>query len=457
MFPGLGNGGYDVETYVLDLVYDDATRLVRGRVTVVAAAKRVLSRFNLDSYGLAVDSVRVGDRVAGYAHDGAELVVTPAASIRPGERFVVTVDYAADPRLVPQPSGGFVATDDGFALATQPAGARTVFPSNDHPSDKAYFLIRVTAPAGKLGVASGTRVARRTHGDGSTTYVYRPRDPMATSNLQVAVGDYAVVNRGVVDGLLRRDVVSPDRRDDVESTLTLARRQIGWLRPYLGRFPLEAYGLLPLDDEDADSFGFTALETQTLTLYTPEFLERDEDEIGSHLMHELVHSWFGNSVTPSDWSALWLSEGHAELYALTYRYARGWSDRQGFTRLAERMRYAYRLGDVWRALLGPVARPDADRLFDDQRYTGGALVLFALRERVGADTFAAIERAFLTRFRNRSAGTEDFIDVATAVSGDRGVRPFLERWLYRTTTPPMPNHPDWVADPVPPLFEALRG
>jgi aminopeptidase N len=120
------------------------------------------------------------------------------------------------------------------------------------------------------------------------------------------------------------------------------------------------------------------------------------------------------------------------------------------------MKYAYRLGDIWRSTSGPVAKPNADNLWDAQRYTGAALVLYALWELIGADKFSRIELAFLHEFKNQSASTEDFIDLAVAVSGNASVRPFLEDWVYDMATPPMPNHPDWVVDPVPPTLTATQ-
>ena len=32
------------------------------------------------------------------------------------------------------------------------------------------------------------------------------------------------------------------------------------------------------------------------------------------MVHELAHQWFGNSVSPWEWSDLWLNEGHASWY-----------------------------------------------------------------------------------------------------------------------------------------------
>jgi aminopeptidase N len=86
-------------------------------------------------------------------------------------------------------------------------------------------------------------------------------------------------------------------------------------------------------------------------------------------------------------------------------------------------------------------------MFSRQVYHGGALVLYALRQVVGAATFQRIERVWVQRYRDRTASTADFIALASQVSG-RDLGAFLRDWLYGTKTPPMPGHPDWTVDPV---------
>jgi aminopeptidase N len=81
-------------------------------------------------------------------------------------------------------------------------------------------------------------------------------------------------------------------------------------------------------------------------------------------------------------------------------------------------------------------------------YLGGALVLYALRQKVGDEAFDAIERAWVSRYEGKSASTDDFIALASEVSGE-DLTAFLGRWVYGTETPPMPGHPDWTVEPVP--------
>lgn len=446
VFPKLGNGGYDALRYDLDFTYQPDDKTVDAKTRMIARATQDLSRFDLDAAGLDITALRVNGREAEHRQDGEELVVTPAHPLPEGVPFVVTVSYTADPATTAENSG-WVPTKHGFALANQPAGAHTVFPSNDHPSDKAFYRFHITAPDGTIGVANGRPVGKRPHADGTTTYAYRSTHPIATELVQVAVGDYEVVDRGWSGGVRLRDVVPTGRRAQLEPALELTRGQLDWISDRLGDFPQGAYGLLPVNTSDPDAFDFTGLETQTLTLYKPDFLTQPEDEIGSHMMHELTHSWFGNSVTPENWSSLWINEGHADYYGLRYRYERGWPDSNGFTTFEQRMKYTYSLGDAWREESGPVAKPTADNIFDAQRYTGAVLVLYALHEKVGPETFDRIERAILSRYADDTVSTEEYIDTAVEVSGNDDVRPFLRKWLYGTKTPPMPGHPDWTVDP----------
>ncbi|MFE9773442.1 M1 family metallopeptidase [Streptomyces sp. NPDC005931] len=452
VYPDLGNGGYRVSAYHLDLAYDAATKLVDATATLRIRTDQPLTRFSLDALGLDIRSVRVAGRGAGFEQIGEKLRITPARPLPADSPVTVCVKYTADPRRA-LPHTGWVATPDGFAVCCQPRSAHTVFPCNDHPSDKAGFTFRITVPNGLRGVASGRLVRTEQLAGDRTAYTYRSRSPIATEVVQITVGDYVVKDRPGPHGLPLRDVVPTARADALEPALSLTPGLVEWIEQRLGAYPFETYGLLPCNSDDPNAFDFTGLETQTLTIYKPNYLLQEEKKIGSHMMHELVHSYFGNSVSPATWADLWLNEGHADFYGLLYRYERGWADSLGLTSLEARMKDTYARGDQWRRDSGPVAAPNAVNLFDSQRYLGGVLVLYALRQQIGAEAFGAVERTFLERYRDSTASTQDYIAVASEVSG-QDVSGFLRDWLYGTKTPRMPGHPDWTVTPVTPSLAA---
>jgi aminopeptidase N len=117
------------------------------------------------------------------------------------------------------------------------------------------------------------------------------------------------------------------------------------------------------------------------------------------------------------------------------------------------MRRAYGQSDKWRAAGGPPAAPEPPipgqkiSIFRPVVYDGGALVLYALRQQIGAQAFERLERSWVTYYRDGHASTADFITLASAISG-QDLSGFLRSWLYDARTPPMPGHPDWKAEPL---------
>jgi aminopeptidase N len=451
LYPTLGNGGYDALHYGLSLRYATSAPAqgIDGTMTMRARAKKALSRFNLDFNGKSVGSVAVNGRPATWTRSGEELVITAARPIRKHARFVVTVrHFTADP-VVPDPdeflSAAFIITPDGSVTAGQPGAMHDVFPSNDHPRDKATFSFRFDVPKGTTAVANGVRTGRRTHGDRSI-WTYQQRQPMATELTQLAVGDFTVIRRRSVDGVRVRDVVPTRLVSRFRDDLAVERSQLRYLRKRVGPYPFDTYGSLVVDS----TLGF-ALETQTLSLYGTPWFDLPRSVWDPVMAHELAHQWFGNSVAPWEWSDVWLNEGHASWYEFTYAEDRGLLEgHAGFPTLDGLMRSVYNAGDIYRDAFGPVARPlsgDVLDVFSPNVYEGGALVLYALRQKVGAADFQRIERAWVRRYEGRSASTADFVRLASRVSG-QDLRGFLRAWLYGTTTPAMPGHPDWTAQPV---------
>ncbi len=465
LFPSLGNGGYDVLHYHLDLRYATSapSQPIDGTATIVARATQSLSRFNLDFGGASVGSVSVNHRSADWTREGEELVITPRRALARHRIFVVRVsDFVAVP-TEPDPedfsTAAFFSTPHGSATAPQPDFAHRIFPSNDHPRDKASYTFRIDTPSDILAVTNGVRLSKRNRGD-RTIWFYVQRQPMASELIQLAVGSYDLTNRGRHRGVIRRDLTAPSLTSFLDPKLALANGHLDYMTGLVGRYPFDAYGSFVVDTE----LGF-ALETQTMSIYD-RFWFFDLPQAGWEpvMVHELAHEWFGNSVSPWEWSDLWLNEGHASWYEFLFAEENGqlavdttnWPDETGYATLEELMRAIYAHGDEWRAEFGPVAQPTSpDALFSFQSYHGGALVLYALRQEIGQRAFERLEREWVRRYDDESARTDDFIELASRVAR-RDLRGFLEDWVYGTETPPMPGHPDWTVNPVEEGAPALR-
>jgi aminopeptidase N len=455
LFPTLGNGGYDAQHYTLSLRYPTAARsqTVVGTLTMDATATQALSAFNLDFDGDAVSSVTVEGAAAAFSLQGEELVITPAEPIRAGKRFTVTVQYTSGPYLYTPdfdnfPIGilpfGWFSTQDGSVTAGQPDRSHEIYPVNDHVADKATYTFMIDVPEGTTVAANGVLDDVQTAG-GRTLWHYEMRQPMASQVVQIAVGQLDIIEQGSVSNVQLRDVAATAIADDpgVQAGLSHTREHMAFMTSLVGKYPFDAYGVLAADE----LFGY-ALETQTLSLH-PGFLvdETQVEPIDAEpiLVHELAHQWFGDDVAPAMWSDVWLNEGHATWYEALY------ADQKFGVSMVDRLHAAYEEGNQMRADFGPVALPSSNDfldLFSDNVYNGGALVLYALYQRVGEKEFYEIERKWAQRNRGESVSTEDFIAHVVKIAHDPSLDPFLRDWLYGTEIPPMPGHPDWEAAPA---------
>ncbi|MFF7974948.1 M1 family aminopeptidase [Streptomyces sp. NPDC007905] len=436
-----GNGGYTVRRYTLAFDWRAPATPFPATTTISATATQALSRFDLDFAGNTLRTVSVDGTPARTVRDGDELVVTPAKPITRGSTFTVRVAYTADPTQRRHRSDaiqdyGWVPTPDGTLLSPQPNGARMIFPADDHPSLRAPFTFRITTPPDLTAVANGRLVERVRQPDGRIRWTYDSEHPVAAQLVQLAIGRFTLVDGRGPRGLPVRDVVPRNLVGDTEAYRSLTPEHLAWLEQRLGPYPFRRYGVLVADTDLP-----VALETQSLSAVPSSDLLGDRVEAERNLIHELTHHWTGDSVAIRRWSDLWLSEGHARFYERLY------SDSHGGPDLEDTMRAAYEQHDQWRHDDGAPAEPTERSLFRQMRYDGSALVLYALRQKVGEDTFARIERSWVTTYRGRVAGTRDFVELASHVAGE-DLNPFLTPWLYGPHTPPMPGHPDWRVDPV---------
>lgn len=426
-YPTIGNGGYDVQHYTLDLTWDKSSSTIAGTVMLEAVATQDLSAFNLDFWGFAVSDVHVDDVAAAFVRTESEMTITPAEPLMADSTFTVAVTYSGVPgEDVPENvrifGQGWVQYDGGVFVASEPNGAAFWYPVNDHPQDKAAYTFRITVPNPYIVAANGLLLETLDNGD-TSTYVWETTYPVASYLVTVNIGQFIVQNQTGPDGLPIRNYFPAAFFTNGITTFRRTSEMIELFSELFAPYPFEAYGVVVA----AAPLPF-ALETQTLSLFgTGIFTTNRPGGADSVIAHELAHMWFGDSVSPKTWQDIWLNEGFAT-YASWL-----WFEHDGGMAVLESI-----VRDSYAQFVQPsgilIGSPSPERLFDGAVYVRGALTLHALRVKVGDEAFFTIMRTYYDRYQYGTASIADFIAVAEEISG-QDLADFFDGWLYQLTIP----------------------
>ena len=464
LLPQIGNGGYDVSHYEIDLDYEPSTNtLLAASTTITATATQNLSQLSLDfQQVLDLAQVSVNGQPARFERVEAtpdlsadpevtqpwKLVITPSSGIPAGQTLVVRVDYSGVPEHITDAdnsiegwirachTSGFMDCDGAFVV-NEPIGAQSWFPSNNYPTDKASFDTLITVPDASTALGIGERVSKTSNGDGTSTWHWREDDPTSTYLTTATVGDFNYDVAAMIETSTSRalpiyeaidSTVTPAQQLLIDASLDQTPAMLNYLSDLYGPYPLDSIGAVV---DRATGVGY-ALEVQT----KPHSASLSVDE-STHL-HEIAHQWFGNTATLETWADIWFNEGWATwsewIWGFEENIPPGPSPEAQFDLL-----YADPTFD-WSIPPATLDGDPANMFENDPVYDRGAMVVQATREILGPSGFADLISAFLQGHRYGNVSTQEFIATAKEISGFTGAKlalldQFYEQWLYGTTRP----------------------
>ena len=429
LFDGLGNGGYDVQHY--DLEVDTTSNAqadegaIDGLATITLLPTEDLSVFHLDLEFLTVESVVVNGAPAAFDHQGRELIITPSSPLTSGNEATVKVSYHGTPVPLEDEGDifklGWQSEEWGSYVVSEPLGAANWYPNNDHPGDKATFEISITVEQGQVGIGSGSLI-EQSSGEGTETFVYSMPYPMATYLASVVTGDFVIDERAGPDGVRIRNVLYAPDADELRPILDRTTFQMLEMYSALfGPYPFDNYGVVAVPEP----LGF-ALENQTLSVFGVDTITYDSIFTEQILAHELAHQWFGDAVSLAEWDDIWLNEGFATWADAYWMESNG----QEFFSILDQYNSS--------SELGPLKGLDAASLFDENVYVRGGLTLEALRRTVGDDAFFGFLQDWVAAHSGGTASTADFLAMVDQKFGE-DAQQLMKAWIFDEISPELPD------------------
>ncbi|WP_183099310.1 M1 family metallopeptidase [Nocardioides pelophilus] len=424
VYPEVGDPLVDALHYDLALAWtpESDTLVATERLTFRATADADRVQLDFDD-ALAIETLTVDGVDTAYDRADKDLVVRHA--VEANEEYLLEMTYSGTPQPFDAPTqrsdfrlgvGWHVTPEHEVWTIQEPYGAFTWYAVNDQPADKAFYDFTLTVPEPWTGVANG-ELTDTTVDSGLRTSTWHLAEPASSYLVTVAFADYTPTELQSSRGI-PITIWGPTDDPEAIGETEYAGEAMDWLEQYLGPYPFDTFGILIYDGE-------SGMETQTMVTLgaTPYATSR------AVVIHELAHHWYGDTVTPADWSDVWMNEGMA-------MYLQGmWeAEEEGITIDQKMDDWALFEGDE-RDYAGPPGDYDPTNFGSGNIYFGPALMWHELRQRLGDDVFFGLLRDWPADQENDTADRVEYLAWIEQETGEE-LSDFFDAWLLSPTTPP---------------------
>ena len=428
--------------YHLDLSLDTAERRIDGQQSVDfpnltgQTLDEIVFRLypNLPQYAgfLSVGPVWVdGERgTASQRADDTALVIplsqplSPQATVTISMTFTIKIPERADDYVLFGHSQGIWSLPDAYPLLAVHDGStwhEDVAPAYGDAvfAEAALYEVRLTLPATLTLATTGSVVRDSLDEDGQRAY-HITGGPLRQF-AWVASESYLTAETTACGAAVRSYYLPGDQAAG-QAALNMSAAS---LRVYCDVFGPYPYPEMIVAAAPLAHFG---MEYPGLNLIGLDLYRDKRVELENRLAHEIAHQWWYAQVGSDQVNTPWLDEGLAECSIATY-YRQVFGEARANTLVNQRWLVPYQTA-MENGYDAVVNQPSSafGREYEVMVYAKAALFFDAVRQAVGADTYEAILREYVRRYRWRIATPDDFLRVAESVSGQELDR-IHNRWI----------------------------
>ncbi|MBS1492393.1 MAG: M1 family metallopeptidase [Bacteroidetes bacterium] len=425
----------DVLNYSIDVDFTNNFKPQRsyvftGNVKIKVKALEDINSLVLNANNASLKIENVSTAATSFTHEKNEVKISLDRTYQKDEEFEIGIGYSHTNYFDTAfyVGKGIVYTD------CEPEGARCWYPCKDFPDDKALFEIKGKVPAGVLLGSNGLLIDSTSDGK-TTTYTWKESYLMPTYLAVVAASEnYSM--RVIEWKDKNSDKTVPIRfyyqKTDEKSKLDLMMQRVPEMMDFysemFGTYPFDKLAFATVDNQ----FPWGGMENQTFITLCGNCYNDDL------LAHELAHHWFGDMISPTRWSDIWLNEGFAT-YCETI-WAERMEGKTQYRRLNKINADEYLVTNPGRPIYNrswDSIVPNNNILFNvAMTYNKSGAILYMLRYVLGDTLFFSSIKKYTTNsdLMYKNINTNEFVKLMSEYSG-RDLSWFFDEWLYR------PNHP----------------
>lgn len=447
----------DIQHIAINLQFDWKKKQAFGTTTLLFSPLKNTSKINLDAGMLTINSIKLSNgTVLQFNYDGSDkndaLEILLNKTYKTNEKISIIIDYHTNwiNEIDPNSLGGNNGKGLRFTEPTSndPLKKREIwsfsdvesnrywFPCYDAPNDLRTTEFTATVSADLTVIANGTLESKKNNSNGTTTFHYKTVIPYANHLTAFAVGEFVNVKQKFQTTELNNFGYN-EQKDWVEATTERLPDMMNFFSNLTGvNYPYPNYSQVFVQDIGTFS-GNNSFSTIT---------ENMVDDFDTHADYyylwdlteaeALAQQWFGNCISPQNWSDVWLTKSLAHYCNGLYNEYKNGKDEFLF------YQHSYDQSVYFFDWNSGYQRPIVSQHFDDvtamtnDNYTTlrGATVLHLLRKQLGEENWKKTIQHFAKNNQNKLVATQNFIHSVEQISG-QSMQWFFDQWLYKMGHP----------------------
>ena len=307
-------------------------------------------------------------------------------------------------------------------------------------ADFGTYDVSITLPLEYVVGATGYLQEERINPDSTKTMVYHAED--VHDFAWVADPDYLISKR-MVDGIELLFLYQPEHKKKVKRIMDAAEFALNYYNSAFGNYHYKKFVIA----DARIGFGGGAMEYPMFITISPSGLSTDKIKLDEMVVfHEIAHQWWYGMVASNEFEEAWLDEGFA-----VYSERKALEEKFGKTANLMNL-WGIKIGDKDLAKLGYLLDPQSDITvkssweFQDflsyraNVYYKASLLLETLENVLGEEEMRKLLRKYFQKYKFKHPKTEDFIQLATEISGalhrtvqgGEDLNPFFSQILFGT-------------------------
>ncbi len=408
---------------------------------------------SLDAKGMDIKEINLikgnSKSALQYKYDGMILKISLNKLYKAGENYTIYIDYISKPNELIVKGSTAITNAKGLYFIN-PKGedknkptqiwtqgeseSNSVwFPTIDKPNQKTTQEIYMTVPAKFITLSNGSLISQKKNSDGTRTDYWKMDLPHSPYLFFMGVGDYAIIKDNYkgkeVSYYVEKEYASVARKIFGETPAIMA---------FYEKITGIAYQWPKYSQITARDYVSGAMENTSATLHSDVLQQNarqltDGNKYEEYVSHELFHHWFGNLVTPENWSNITLSESFADYSETLWIENRYGKDAAEEHIEEHRQRYLNNPDNSKKDLVRFYYANKED-VFDNVSYEKGGTILHMLRKYVGDSAFFKSLNKYLTDYKFKNAEAHQLRFAFEEVTG-QDLNWFWNQWYFGSGHP----------------------